>query len=295
MRHHQHDVVMNPRIIVHGGAGRHEIDQPQDILETAADSGYAAMEEGTAVDAVETAVNVLEDHPAFNAGNGAKYQLDGNPRPEAAIMTGNGDAGAVTDLDGICHAISVARAIMEQTHHVMLSGPFATQFADHCGFDRQDLSSEKAATEWEKMHAMVEDLSFDETIETLKEYDTGGTVGCVAIDADGSLAAGTSTGGRSPQLAGRMGDTPMIGCGTYCNEHAAVSATGIGEAIITMTLARRCVEYREDGMQPAVATENAIKALEEKTDRHAGVIMLDDNGETGISHNADEMNTVVRE
>lgn len=283
-----------PRLIVHGGAGSHEIDQPQEILEEAAEQGYEELVEGSAIDAVETAVNRLEDHPAFNAGHGGKYQLDGKPRLEAAIMQGDGSSGAVTDLEGVRHAISVARVIMEQTHHVMLSGPPATQFALEEGFERTDIRTEKAHDEWKNVREMIEGLSWQEQVDKLKEMDVSGTVGCVAVDADGGLAAGTSTGGRSPQLAGRVGDTPMIGAGTYCTTDAAVSATGIGEAIIQMTLARRCVEGLEQGHDVQTAAEQAIEALADETGRHAGVIMLDPKGNAGIEHNAAEMNTVTK-
>lgn len=285
---------MKSRIIVHGGAGSHEIDQPEDVIEEAAEQGKAAMGQGTATDAVEVAVNRLEDHQAFNAGNGAKYQLDGNPRPEAALMTSKGDAGAISGLKDICHAVSVARDVMENTHHIMLSKPQATEFAREMGHEQSDIRTEKAQQEWEAVYERVKDMSWDEQIEALQEYDTTGTVGAVAIDQEAGLAAATSTGGRSPQLAGRVGDTPLIGCGTYANTHAAVSATGVGEAIMIMTLARRCTEYIEHGNEPSVAAEKTIEALEDKTGRHAGIIMLDKEGRVGTAHNTEEMNTVVK-
>ncbi|MDY6771494.1 MAG: isoaspartyl peptidase/L-asparaginase [Candidatus Nanohaloarchaea archaeon] len=284
---------MEPRIIVHGGAGGKREAKDQEVVEQAAEEGKAVLDGGSALDSVERAVNVLEDDPGFNAGRGAKLQLDGTPRLEAAVMTSDLACGAITGLEEIKHAVSVARAVMEETHHVMLGNGFATRFAEEQGFEREDLRTEDAVEAWERIKERVDGLSFDEKLEELAGMDTGGTVGAVAVDADGELAAATSTGGRSPQLAGRIGDTPLIGCGTYCNEYAAVSATGIGEAIVQTTLARRCCELVEDGAAAPEAVKRAIEFLEERTGRQAGLIAVTAEG-VASHHNAAAMPTARR-
>lgn len=286
---------MEPTIIVHGGAGSHSVDQDEQVLKQAAEKGEVIMQDGgSALDAVETAVNVLEDHPDFNAGKGGKVQLDGTVRLEAAVMTSDLEMGAVTGLEEVRHAVSVAREVMERTHHVMLGNGFATRFALECGYETEDLRTERTTEAWERLQQEIGDLGFEAMLEELKDRDTGGTVGCVARDGEGRLAAATSTGGRSPQLAGRIGDTPLVGAGTYCDDVAAVSATGIGEAIARTTLARRCRDNVDDGMEPVEAAEDAIAFLEEKTGRHAGLIVVDADGRLGSAHNAEEMLTVRR-
>lgn len=287
---------MGPTIIAHGGAGDKSTDEKnQEVLEEAVEEGYELMQDGgSALDAVEHVVSRLEDSGLFNAGKGAKLQFDGVPRMEAAIMDDEKRVGAITDLESVPDAVSVAREVMDRTHHCMLSGDAAMGFALELGYHQQDCVSQDRIDAWEEVRAEVSGLDFEDRIERLKELDEGGTVGCVARDADGRMAAATSTGGVSAQLAGRVGDVPMPGCGTYCNDTAAVSATGIGEAIIRTTLSRRCTEYIEDGASADEAAERAIGFLEDETGRHAGVIVIDAEGRAGSDHNAQEMRTASR-
>jgi beta-aspartyl-peptidase (threonine type) len=283
-------------IIVHGGAGSHQVDQNKEVLNEAARAGGSVLESGgSALDAVEDAVNVLEEHPDFNAGKGAKLQLDGVIRLEASVMTSNLEVGAVTGLQEIENAVSVARQVMERTHHSMLGNGFATRFATKCGFEKSDLQTRRTIEQYREVKDEVSDLDFDETLEMLKDRDTSGTVGCVAAGPNGELAAATSTGGRSSQLAGRIGDSPQVGSGTYCDSQAAVSATGIGEAILKTTLSRRCRDNIAEGMSPKEAAEKAIEFLDMKTGREAGLIVVDADGSLGSYHNAEEMHTSRRE
>ncbi len=286
---------MKPIILVHGGAGKQdrnkkEIQNAKDVLEKAANNGFKILKNsGSALNAVEKSINFLEDSAFFNAGKGADIQLDGKIRLDASIMTSSLDCGSVCSLEDIKYAISVARKIMEKTHHVMLSGIHATRFGKMMGFQKENLKTKEKIEVWRGLSKQVKGLNFKEKIKKLRKLDRERTVGCVAIDKRGFLAAGTSSGGRNPELAGRVGDTPLIGCGTYCNEFAAVSATGIGEAIIKSTLARRCCEYIEKGLSPQKAAEKAIKYLENITKSKAGMIVIDKNGRCGVCYNTKKM------
>lgn len=287
---------MKPKIVVHGGAGswKESLSRAEETLEKAAETGFDRLKSGkSAIDAVEKAVNCLEDSEIFNAGRGAAIQLDGKVRVDASVMTSSLECGAVCSMEEIKHAVSVARKVMEETHHVMLSGTYATEFAEEMGFDRVDLKTDSKIEIWKEWRDKVKDLDFSERLQKLKEIDSKGTVGCAAIDVDGELAAGTSTGGRNPELTGRVGDTPIIGSGTYCNESAAISATGVGEAIIQSVLTRRCCELIEKGLSVEKAAKESINYLEENTGRRAGLIALDKDGNHSIHHNTEEMPTSI--
>lgn len=285
---------MKSKIVVHGGAGSWEenLSEAEGVLSEAAELGFNQLDGGApAIDAVEKAINHLEDSGLFNAGKGADLQLDGKVRLDASVMTSSLDCGAVCSIEEIKHAVSVARKVMEETHHVMLSGIHATEFAEEMGFEREDLKNEGDIEVWRGLWEEVKGLNFKEKVQKLREMDLKGTVGCVALDKDGELAAGTSTGGRNPELAGRVGDTPVIGSGTYCNPSAAVSATGVGEAIIRSVLSRRCCEYVERGTSVEKAAKKSINYLEENTGRSAGLIVLDRNGNHSLHYNTKKMPT----
>lgn len=287
------------KIIVHGGAGRipEEIErQRKPILEEAARAGLRAAAEGPER-AVEAAINVLEDSELFNAGYGGSIQLDGVVRLDASIMNSSLECGGVIALEGIRHAISVALLVMRESPHVLLTGAGALRFAQEFGFKQEDLRSPRALERLKKLQQELEGLDYREQLRVLREKvrpKCGGTVGAVAL-VDGKLAAGTSTGGRWTMLPGRVGDTPIIGAGTYCNEHGGASATGAGEDIIRVALAREVVRLIEEGKHPQEAAERAIAMFAERTGSEAGVIALDRFGNHGAAFNTPQMGYAVAE
>ncbi|MDP4576135.1 isoaspartyl peptidase/L-asparaginase [Qipengyuania sp. G39] len=231
-------------IAIHGGAGtirREDMTAERDAayraaLKAALDAGAKVLAEGgSALDAIEAAILLMEDDPKFNAGRGAVYTWEGEHELDASIMDGRDrDAGAVAGVTGIRHPILLARKVMTDSPHVMLAGEGAEQFAAEQGIETMppewfDTEARREALERmkaDKLSALDVDIKF-------------GTVGAVALDRDGNLAAGTSTGGMTGKRWGRIGDAPIIGAGTYADNRAcAVSATGWGEFFIRLGVAK---------------------------------------------------------
>ena len=269
---------MRPVIAIHGGAGVMRRDKPGDqqraVLERALEAAY---EQNTALDAVTAAVVVLEDSPLFNAGRGACFNADGEIEMDASIMDGKGlRAGAVAAVKRIRNPVLAARAVMEKTRHVLLAGDGAERFARARG-----LALEKPsyfATE-KRLSALKRNL---------KNYH--GTVGAVALDQDGNLAAATSTGGYTGKLPGRIGDSPLIGAGNYADNRAcAVSGTGLGEAFIRAAVAydvaARMV-YRKDSLEKAAAAALAHVA---RLGGDGGLIAVDRRGNVAMPFNSEGM------
>jgi L-asparaginase / beta-aspartyl-peptidase len=275
----------NWSLVIHGGAGqimRVRITPAQDsniraALALALSTGGALLEDGaSAVEAVEAAVRVLEDDPNFNSGRGAVFTYEGRNELDAAIMDGSTRAaGAVAGMTRTRNPVSLARAVMEQSHHVMLSGVGADQFSIEHGLAQVDPS-------WFATPQRLADL------EELKASGSGGydvdlkygTVGAVAVDTRGHVAAATSTGGITGKRWGRIGDSPLIGAGTYADDRAcAVSATGAGEFFIREGVAHQiCARVRlaGDTVQSAADTVMAaVKAL----GGNGGVIVVAPSGE----------------
>jgi len=265
-----------PSIIVHGGAGPIKDDSLPARLEgckAAALAGWHILEQGgSALDAAEAAVVALEDNPLFNAGTGSTLNSLGKVEMDAAIMEGTTlRAGAVAAVSGIKNPIKLARRILEDGRHVMLAGEGALLFARQIGFPEcspESLIVDSERKRWESKH---------------------GTVGCVAFDAAGKLAVATSTGGIFNKLPGRVGDSPLIGCGTYANEHGAVSCTGQGEAIIRVVLAKSAVDFLKVGAAPHAAGSQALDLLAAKTASTAGLILIDRQGKIGYARNTTHM------
>lgn len=240
-----------PAILVHGGAGPTSPDDDVAAAEagcqSAAKAGHAVLSEGgSALDAVEAAVRALEDDPHFNAGTGSVLNAEGVIEMDASLMDGTTlSAGAVAGVRTVANPISLARAVMERSPHVLLAGPGADAFARRRGFpevDPQSLVTPRARRRFEA-----------------RRQDTHGTVGAVAVDAQGRLAAATSTGGTNGKLPGRVGDTPLIGCGTCADSRlGAASATGVGEYIIRLTLTRRLLDLLDRGQAPGVALDACL-------------------------------------
>ena len=266
-----------PSIIVHGGAGPVKDDSLAARLagcEAAAQAGWKILQRGgSAVDAAEAAVIVLEDNPLFNAGTGSTLNSLGKIEMDAAVMEGRSlRAGAVAAVSGVKNPIQLARRVMDDGRHVMLAGEGALLFARQIGFPEcppESLIVERERRRWESRH---------------------GTVGCVAFDASGNLAAATSTGGIFNKLPGRVGDSPLIGCGTYADDYGAASCTGEGEAIIRLLLAKSVVSYLQEGSEAMKAAELAMTDLDDDRIRGmGGIILLDRFGKIGYARNTTHM------
>jgi L-asparaginase / beta-aspartyl-peptidase len=264
----------NPAIIVHGGAGPIKDDSLPARLEgcrAAALAGWKILDQaGSAADAAEAAVVVLEDNPLFNAGTGSTLTCRGTVEMDAAIMEGQWlRAGSVAAVSGVKNPIKLARRIMDDGRHVLLAGEGALMFAREIGFPEcapETLIVDREKKRWESKH---------------------GTVGCVAFDSSGKLAVATSTGGIFDKLPGRVGDSALVGCGTYASPFGAVSCTGHGEAIIRVVMARDAVQLLQDGIEPA--ERMAIENLEELTGSTGGLILIDRHGKIGYARNTTHM------
>jgi len=265
-----------PAIIVHGGAGRiraEELPQRLDGCKDAALAGWTIIQQcGSALDAAEAAVVALEDNPLFNAGTGSTLNSLGQVEMDAAVMEGESlRAGAVAAVQGIKNPIKLARRVMEDGRHLLFAGEGALLFAREIGFPECPAESLIVASErkrWEEKH---------------------GTVGCVAMDAGGKIAAANSTGGIFNKLPGRVGDSPLIGCGTYANNYGGVSCTGQGEAIVRIVMAKTALDFLKEGADPEAAAHQAIALLAQKTGGTAGLIMIDRLGKIGYARNTERM------
>jgi beta-aspartyl-peptidase (threonine type) len=313
----------NPRLgfVIHGGAGvitRGSLTPEREKeyrakLEEAVLAGYKALQSGkTSLDAVEIAVRMLEDSPLFNAGKGAVFTNEGINELDASIMEGKTlAAGAVAGLHRVKNPITLARAVMEKSPHVMMVGDGAEKFAAQ---EKIELVDPKYFFTQERYDALQRILEQEKSktpkpqtpnskpqVSTPKSqsnnlplselpYNKFGTVGAIALDKDGNLAAGTSTGGMTNKRFGRVGDAPVIGAGTYANNNScAVSATGWGEYFIRLGVARdisAMMEYRALPVQQAAdMAMNKVKTL----GGDGGVIAMDKFGNIGISFNSEGM------
>ncbi len=267
-------------ILVHGGAGDVAAERiPLHVAgcERAAAAGAEVLAAGgSAVDAVERAVMVLEADPLFNAGTGACLNADAEIELDAAIMDGSGlRAGGVCALTPFEHPIAIARLVMERTRHVLLAGEGAVRFAVEQGFT----PSTTAAMTTENARRRLEEARKKAASETW----AGGTVGAVARDLAGHLAAATSTGGMVNKLAGRVGDSPLVGAGTYADDEAgACSTTGHGEAMIRVCLAKTTVDSARTS-SPAEAVAAALTMMEARTHETGGAIAVGKDGALGLA------------
>ncbi|HSD20193.1 MAG TPA: isoaspartyl peptidase/L-asparaginase [Anaeromyxobacter sp.] len=292
-----------PAIIVHGGAGDLGPDDPASSggaraarlegVSAAIAAGWAILcAGGTALDAVEAAVRALEDDPTFNAGTGATLTAAGDVELDASIMDGETlRCGAVAVVKDVKNPVTLARAVMERSHHVLLAGPGASAFAREVGIPAHDnalLVTARQRDRWEAARAAAGRVRGPGGIHPPgKKF---GTVGAVARDARGHLAAATSTGGMQLKLPGRVGDTPIIGCGTYADDElAAVSCTGHGERIIQLTLARHAADLVGRGASPMDAAREALAALGRRVHGEGGLIVLGPRGAAGFAHNTPVM------
>ena len=271
---------MNPALIVHGGCGTPppgEEEARSAACERAAEAGWRVLQGGgSAVDAVESAVRTLEDEPLLNAGTGAYLQADGVARLDASVMTADGRAGAVAQVPLLRHPVSLARYLLEQDAHVMLAGREALTLALQLGHETGVVATPDKIAYWQQhLDAACRRLDYAAMAEAWKgENPRLGTVGAVALDAQGRLAAATSTGGTGQCYPGRVGDTPIIGAGTYCTPRVGVSLTGVGERIMVKLAAKRLSDLVADGCAVTSAAERVLDEL----GGGAGLIAIDAGG-----------------
>jgi beta-aspartyl-peptidase (threonine type) len=257
-------------LVIHGGAGMQTRGAwPDPATEAAARDGLAAAlatgtrilgEGGRALDAVEAALIVLEDDPTFNAGRGAVFTAEGKIELDAAIMDGAvRDAGAVAGVRGTKNPISLARAVMERSPHVLLAGQGADKFAREQGLAEVAQTYFETAERREQLAAILAEPNAD-----FAQGMKFGTIGAVALDSAGHVAAATSTGGMTGKKWGRVGDSPLIGAGTFADDHAcAVSCTGAGEAFIRLGVAHEiAARVRLAGFTPQAAAASVIAELD---------------------------------
>ena len=269
---------MEPVVVVHGGASEWYAgtDLGRAACQRAARAGWEALAAGgTALDAVIAAVRVVEDDPACNAGTGAVLTSRGTLELDACVMDGASLAsGAVAVLPPFRHPIDIARAVLEDGRYHLLVGDGAAVFARARGFEPCDP---------ELMITPDRRAEF----EGRGRFDRGNTVGAVARDANGRLAAATSTGGMTGTDPGRVGDAPLVGGGTYADEHAACSCTGDGEAFARACAAFWTVGNVADGAQ--AAAERSVARVLERYGGYGGLIVLDASGDVGIARSASAM------
>lgn len=263
-----------PTLIVHGGAGADPAEGRDELrhgIREAVLAGWATLSRGgTALDAVESAVRSLEAHPRFNAGRGAVLNAAGGIELDASIMEGNRlRSGAVGAVARIPHPVTLARNILEDGRHVLLVGDGALAFARQAGIPECDPA--ELITERQRSRYL--------------ERTVRGTVGAVALDLHGTIAAATSTGGTAGKLPGRVGDSALIGCGTYAESTlGGVSCTGDGEAIIRVVLGRRALDILKALDDPAHAAQVTVDVLVQEGDGQGGLILLDWRGRVGWAH-----------
>jgi beta-aspartyl-peptidase (threonine type) len=275
-------------LIVHGGA----YDIPQETHQAhvegcrrAADAGWAVLARGgSALEAVEAAVRVLEDDSTFDAGRGSFLNAAAEVELDGIIMDGRDlNFGAVAAVQRVRHPVTLARLVMTKSEHAMLAGAGAEAFARQHGLPVCTPEELLVGRELERWRA--------EASGTPHEWDgnvaTSGTVGAVALDAEGNVAAATSTGGTFNKLPGRVGDSPLVGCGAYAdNRTGAVSATGEGEALMKVVISKAACDFMAQGMGAQEAADAAIARLAERTAGEGGLIVLDRMGSIGIGHNS---------
>jgi len=278
-------------IVIHGGAGvilkenlSDEIEkQYREKLGEALEKGIELLKNGTnGLDVVEQVINILEDSPLFNAGKGAVFTHNGRNELDASIMDGKTlNAGAVAGVTDIKNPICAARSVMTDSEHVILTGKGASAFAKKKGIEMVDSSYFFTERRWNSLQRALER-------ETVQEPET---VGCVILDKEGNLAAGTSTGGMTNKKYGRVGDTPIIGAGTYANNNTcAVSATGHGEFFIRYAVAydiSALIEYKKMSLNEAA--DFVINEKLKMAGGDGGIIAVDKNGNIAMIFNTPGM------
>ncbi len=289
-----------PVIVVHGGAGSVAQERSQPVLEgikKAASAGFKILKNGgDAVESVMEAVMVMEDDGAFNAGYGSSLNIEKHVEMDASIMDGRTlQAGAVALLKDIKNPVRLARIVMDKTDHVFVAGEGAEKLAKLFNLERRNPISQLRLNYYEQQKKALLEGKFElpklaSLIKNCPEFLESDTVGAVALDKNGNIAAATSTGGFPLKLPGRIGDSPLIGCGNYAdNQTGACSATGIGEIAIRLVLAKTVCDYIETGRTAQEAAECAIRLVNKRMPvdyNSMGLIALDVYGRIGAAHNS---------
>ena len=278
---------MVPVIVVHGGAGSRPAEGPEATAAREGCARAAAMGQaillagGAALDAVQAAVRALEDDERFNAGRGSALTRDGTVELDAAIMSGDGlRLGAVAAVSGVRNPVDLARRLLDEGDHALLVGEGALAFARETGVAL--CAPDSHVTERARA-----DLARE--LARRQRPAGGGTVGAVALDAAGHVAAATSTGGMVGQRAGRVGDSPLPGAGTYADDEAgAASATGHGERIMQVALTKTAIDLRRAG-RPAREAAAAARATLDRVAGRGGLIVVDRGGGVGVAFNTTSM------
>jgi beta-aspartyl-peptidase (threonine type) len=287
-------------MVVHGGAGNWQPERTHPGIKgvkRAAKTGYDILKKGgNAVDCVMEAVAVLEDDGVFNAGYGSSLNIEKEVEMEASIMDGKTlEAGAAGLLRDIRNPVRLARVVMEKTDHVFVVGEGAEKLAKLERLERRNPVTELRLRYYEQQKkALLEGKSdlpkLADLVKVHPELFALDTVGAVAMDKDGDVAAATSTGGFALKLPGRIGDSPLIGCGTYAdNQAGACSTTGVGEIAIRLVLAKTVCNYMENGKPAEEAAELAIKLVNKRIPfgyNAQGLIAVDTQGRIGAAHNS---------
>jgi len=318
-----HAMPTSPVLLIHGGAWAMpdaEIEAHQRGIANALDAGHAILTRGgSAVEAVEAAVVVMEDDETFDAGRGSFLTRDGRVQLDALLMSGADlKIGGVACVERLRNPIKAARLVLEQSPHVYFVGTGAERFATAHGMRLCDNTDLVIPREQKRLYAAqqselqgLKDTTFSGSDHIPAEFRSStpdctlpdplpnpvpdpllshDTVGAVALDCFGNLAAGTSTGGTLNKAPGRVGDSSLIGCGCYAdNQSAAVSLTGWGEPIMKLVLGKWAVDRVEDGDDPQQAAEAAIAYLHKRLRGHGGVILLGPDGRMGLAHNTPRM------
>ena len=288
-------------IVIHGGAGTitraNLTDEKEaairETLKTSIQAGYQALLGGaTSMEAVTKAINVMEDSPLFNAGKGAVFNAAGKNEMDASIMEGaNLNAGAVASVTRIKNPIDLALKVMTDSEHVMLMGDGAEEFARQQGFEMMDPAYFHTDFRWQQLQRIKAKEAAHEEASIEDQHDQWfSTVGAVALDRNGDLAAGTSTGGTSNKRWGRVGDSPIIGAGTYANnDSCAVSATGHGEYFIRYVVAYNICNRVELGASLADAANTVVNDILVEAQGEGGVIAMDRSGNIATPFNSEGM------
>ena len=292
-------MIKHPVLVVHGGAWA----IPDDMLEAhlqgvrnATNAGWRILESsGSALDAVEAAVVVMEDDEAFDAGRGSFLNREGKVQLDALIMDGNTlRAGGVGCVEHIGNPIRAARKVLSESPHVYFVAEGAERFAKEHGIPLCKNEDLIIPREIERLRNF-QDLATSEGQELFAPEISHDTVGAVALDGSGNIAAATSTGGTLNKAPGRLGDSSLIGCGCYAdNQSAAVSITGWGEPIMKLVLAKWAADRVASGNLPQWVAAEAMNYLKDRVSGHGGIIVLDSEGRFGLAHNTPRMAWAVK-
>ena len=286
-------------IIVHGGVGAVPHEKEEVVIAGVREAVKAGSDvlasSGSSLDAVETAIKILEDNPLFNCGTGSVLTFDGEVEMDAAVAYGPAlGFGAIAGIKNIQHPISLARMVMEKTDHVLLQGGGAQEFARMMGIASHDPITEQRRVQWRAYREKFlrgEAGDWPKLKALMKEHPEfmHGTVGAVAVDEKGEVTAGTSTGGVFLKLLGRVGDTPLPGAGTYATKFGGASSTGLGESMMRTLITKTACDFMRMGLDAQGASSGAVNMLSNILRTEAGIIVVDNQGGVGFAQNTPQM------